>query len=959
TSLTVPGIKYVIDSGLARVNRYSYRNKVEMLQIEKISRASANQRAGRCGRVMSGVCVRLYSEEDFAQRTEFTDPEILRSSLAGVILRMKLLKLGEPEEFPFVDAPSPKAIADGYQLLGELGAVDDDRRLTPVGAQLAKLPVDPRVARMIVAAKEEGCLAEVLIIAAGLAIRDPRERPLEKQEAADSAHAQFLDERSEFLGLLKLWTFFGEAIEHKKSNRLLVKLCHDNFLSYVRLREWRELHGQLAANVGELGWRENEKPARPEEIHRALLAGLLGNIGFKSEEAGVYLGARGIKFSIFPGSALRKKGPPWLMAAELTETTKLYARCNAPIDPAWLEKTGKHLVKRTYLDPHWEKKSAQAIAFERVTLYGLVVVPKRRVSYGPIDPVEARKIFIREALVHGHYELEAPFLSHNLALRRDVEDLEHKSRRHDVLVDDEVVYGFYDERIPHEIWSGQQFEKWRREAERKEPKLLFATRELLMRHAASEINEERFPDSLDINGVSYELKYRFEPGHALDGVTMLVPLHLLNQVDERRCEWLVPGMLRDKLTHLIKALPKGLRKNFVPVPQYVSKVLDHLEPAARPLCPEIGAALLKVAGVQVPNDAWDESDLPVHLTMNYQVVGDGGQEAAMSRDIAQLRSGLGVKARRQFSESARGQFERQGITHWDFPDLPEQIEFIRDGQRLIGYPAITDEGKSVALKVLDTDEEAQAATHRGLRRLFQLALPDQVKHMARSLPNFQEMSLRYAIMLDLDSGKSGGRGSDKGAIADRLRDELVEAICDRAFFVEEVPIRTKAAFQERVNKAKVRMHDVTLELCRLANEIFTVYQEVRAKLNTPSPQAWHKTLNDIRAQIKELIPSGFLANVPLPRMRHYPRYLKAMLFRIGKIASNPAKDIQWLQEIARFWQMYRVRLDENRIRGIHDPRVEEFRWMLEELRVSLWAQQLKTPFPVSFKRMEKYWSEIR
>ncbi len=959
TSLTVPGIKYVIDSGLARVNRYSYRNKVEMLQIEKISRASANQRAGRCGRVMSGVCVRLYSEEDFALRTEFTDPEILRSSLAGVILRMKLLKLGEPEEFPFVDAPSSKAIADGYQLLSELGAVDDERRLTPVGAQLAKLPVDPRVARMIVAAKEEGCLAEVLIIAAGLAIRDPRERPLEKQEAADSAHAQFMDERSEFLGLLKLWEFFDEALKHRQSNRQLVKLCHDNFLSYVRLREWRELHSQLAALIGEMGWRENEKASRPDEIHRALLAGLLGNIGVKSEDVGVYLGARAIKFSIFPGSALRKKGPPWMMAAELTETTRLYARCVAPVDPAWLEKVGKHLVKRIYLDPHWEKRSAQAIAFERVTLYGLVVVPKRRVSYGPIDPVESRRIFIREALVHGHYELEAPFLSHNLGLRKDVEALEHKSRRHDVLVDDEVVFGFYDERVPADIWSGQQFEKWRREAERKEPKFLFATRDLLMRHAASEINEERFPDNMEINGVRYRLQYRFEPGHALDGVSMLVPLHLLNQVDERRCEWLVPGMLRDKLTHLIKALPKGLRKNFVPVPQYVSNVLNHLQPEARPLCPEIGAALLKVAGVEVPNDAWDESDLPAHHKMNYQVVDDNDHDVAMSRDIAQLRSDLGIKARRQFSESARGQFERSGITSWDFPDLPEQIEFIRDGQRLIGYPAIIDEGKSVALKVLDTEQEADAATHRGLRRLFRLALPDQVKHMARSLPNFQEMSLRYAIMLDLDSGKSDKRGADKGAIADRLRDELVEAICDRAFFVEETPIRTKAAFQERLGKAKTRMHDVTLELCRLANETFTVYQDVRAKLNTPSPQAWQKALNDIRGQIKELVPSGFLARVPLTRLRHIPRYLKAILFRIDKIASNPVKDFQWLQEIARLWQVYKVRVDDNRIRGIHDPRVEEFRWMLEELRVSLWAQQLKTPFPVSFKRLEKYWSEIR
>ncbi|MBM3395439.1 MAG: DUF3418 domain-containing protein, partial [Betaproteobacteria bacterium] len=593
-----------------------------------------------------------------------------------------------------------------------------------------------------------------------------------------------------------------------------------------------------------------------------------------------------------------------------------------------------------------------------------VVVPKRKVAYGSIDPVESRRIFIREALVHGHYTLEPPFLAHNLRLRHEVEELEHKSRRHDVLVDDEVVHGFYDERIPREVWSGQQFEKWRRDAERTQPKLLFASRELLMRHAATEINEARFPDSMQINGVSYALEYRFEPGHALDGVTMVVPLHLLNQVDERRCEWLVPGMLRDKLTHLIKGLPKGLRKNFVPVPQFVSAVLDHLQAEARPLCPELGVALLKVAGIEVPNDAWDESDLPNHLRMNYRVVDEKDDEIAMSRDIVELRTNLGIKARRQFSESARGQFERDGITQWDFADLPEQIEFIRDGQRLIGHPAIVDEGKSVALKVLDTEQEADAATHRGLRRLFQLAPPEHIKRLGRSLPNFQELSLRYAIMLDLDSGrpdKRGGdrRGGDKGAIADRLREEMVEAICERAFFVEEAQIRTKAAFQERVGKAKTRLQDVTVELCRVANEIFTAFQDVRAKLNTPSPQAWQKALQDVRAQIKELLPDGFLARVPLQRLRHYPRYLRAILIRIDKIASNPAKDLQWLQEIQRFWNAYRARLDDDRIRGVHDPQLEEFRWLLEELRVSLWAQQLKTPMPVSFKRLEKYWSEMR
>ncbi|PWT70231.1 MAG: ATP-dependent RNA helicase HrpA, partial [Proteobacteria bacterium] len=531
TSLTVPGIKYVVDSGLARVNRYSYRNKVEMLQVEPISQASANQRAGRCGRVMSGVCLRLYSELDYRSRAEFTDPEILRSSLASVILRMKALKLGEVEDFPFVEPPSPRAIADGYQLLAELNAVDEYKRLTPVGAQLAKLPIDPRLGRMIVAAREEGCLAEMLVIAAGLAVQDPRDRPMDKQEQADTAHAQFADDRSEFLGLLKLWAFFDEALKHRKSNRKLAQACRENFLSFVRLREWRDLHGQLHALVSEMGWHPSDKPASTDSIHRALLSGLLGNIGTKSDEPGIYFGARGIKFSIFPGSALRKKAPPWVVAAELTETTRLYARSVAAIDPAWLERIGQHLAKRTYHDVHWEKQPAQAMAFERVTMYGLVVVPKRRVAFGRIDPRAAREIFIRDGLVHGLYDTKAVFLRHNQELREEVEELEHKSRRHDVLVDESRIFAFYDERVPQDVWSGQQFERWRRDAERKDPKLLFLTRQELMRHSAEEITGERFPETLELGGVVYRLSYRFEPGHVLDGVTISVPLHLLNQID--------------------------------------------------------------------------------------------------------------------------------------------------------------------------------------------------------------------------------------------------------------------------------------------------------------------------------------------------------------------------------------------------------------------------------------------
>ena len=965
TSLTVPGIRYVVDSGLARVNRYSYRNKVELLQIEKISRASANQRAGRCGRVMNGVCLRLYSEVDFAARDEFTDPEILRSSLASVILRMSALNLGEIEDFPFVDAPTPRMIADGYQLLSELGAVDEARQITPTGRQLARLPIDPRVARMLVAAKEEGALSEVLIIAAALSVQDPRERPMDKQEAVAQAHAEFLDEKSDFLAYLSIWKWFEEALASRKSNRKLVQDCHERFLSYLRLREWRELYSQLHAHVAEMGWRLNEKPARYEDVHRALLAGLLGNIGFKSEEAGIYLGARQIKFVLSPASALKKKGPKWVMAAELTETTRLYARVVAAIEPDWIERLAPHLARRNYREPHWSKDSGSVIAYEQVIVYGLTVVQKRRVQYGPIAPREAWELFIRGALVAGQYAGNPPpFLEHNRHLIAEVQELEHKSRRHDVLVDDEAIVAFYAARIPEGIYSTVDFEKWRREAERAEPGRLFLTREFLMRHTAGQVTEEQFPDAMVVGMQTYDLTYRFDPGHVLDGVTLIVPLHLLNQVDEDRCDWLVPGLLRDKLTFLIKALPKNLRRNFVPVPQVVTAALEILEPDATALTAALSQALFKKTGVEVPLDAWDASGLPQHLLMNYRVVDEKNSEIAGGRDLAALRSQLGVKARRTFSEAASVSFERKGFTGWNFDDLPEQVEVEREGRKLIGYPAIIDEGKSVALTLLDTDAEAQAATRRGLRRLFQLVLPEQTKFLARSLPGFNDMQLRYMLMMNQALlGEEGGKPDksvrqDKVEVAERLRSELITAICDRAFFVEPDPIRTRSQFETRAAKAKTRLMDVANEVCRIAAEVLIEHQALRAKLAEPRHAAHARALTDIRAQLRELLPAGFLASTGFDHLKHIPRYLKAIASRLDKLASNPERDANWQAQLARYWQTYQTRLKLDRERGIRDPKLEDLRWMIEEVRVSLWAQYLKTPYPVSFKRLEKFLSEL-
>ncbi len=696
TSLTVPGIRYVVDPGEARIKRYSYRSKVEQLQVENISQASANQRAGRCGRVASGVCIRLYGEDEFKARPAYTEPELLRSSLAGVILRMKSLHLGEVEDFPFLDPPLPKAVSDGYGLLAELGAVDEANDLTETGRQLARLPLDPCIARMILAAKQESCLTEALIIASVLSLQDPRERPLERAGAADAAQLKFDDEKSDFLSWLKLWKFYQEALEHKKSNRKLAELCRDNFLSYNRMREWRDIHSQLHTFVAELGWKLSEKEANYAQIHRALLAGLLGNIGCKSEDSEHYLGARGIKFLIHPGSGVGKKAGRWIMAAEITETTRLYARCVARIEPEWLESIGAHLIRRHRYEPHWEKKPAHVAAFERATLYGIVLYGNRRIHYGPLDPVESRRIFIRQALVEGEYETRAPFFQHNRKLIHDIETLEHKSRRPDVLVDEELIYAFYDSLIPEGIHNGAAFEHWRREAEAGNPKLLYLKREDLMRHEAAGITTAQFPHQLTIGARSYALDYLHDPGNARDGLTLTVPLIALNQLSAKRCDWLVPGLLKEKVALLAKTLPQKIRHKLGPLPEFAEQFANQYgavasaEPQRQEeltLAEAIARYAREALNLTLPLDGFRPELLPAHLSMNFLVVDEHGRQLAMGRNLAQLRAELGEQAGEQFSAIAQPKAALSGIKTWDFGELQEIMEIrqgVSDPDRLSG-----------------------------------------------------------------------------------------------------------------------------------------------------------------------------------------------------------------------------------------------------------------------------------
>ncbi|UCV22212.1 ATP-dependent RNA helicase HrpA [Ferribacterium limneticum] len=953
TSLTVPGIRYVIDTGLARVKRYSYRNKVEQLQIEKVSQAAARQRAGRCGRVAAGVCIRLYDELDFNARPPFTDPEILRSSLAGVILRMKSLRLTDVESFPFIEPPPAKAIADGYALLQELGALDDDNVLTPIGASLAKLPLDPRIGRMLVAARDLGCLKEVMVIAAGLSAQDPRERPQDRQHAADEKHKLFADEKSEFLGWWKLWNWFQNAVEHKKSNKQLIDTCHAHFLSYLRMREWREVHGQLHAMVAELGWKESELPGTYDAIHQALLAGLLGNLGCKADESGFYLGARGIRYLIHPSSPLQKKAGKWIMAAEITETTRLFGRCVARIEPDWLEKVGAHLVKRQYFDAHWEKKMMQVSGWERTTLYGVVINPKRRIHYGPMAPAESREIFIRQGLVSEEID-EAfakrwPFFQHNQKLIREIEHLEHKQRRQDVLVDDELIFAFYDSIIPEGIHNGATFDHWRKEAERETPKLLYLSKDDLMRHSAAGVTTEAFPHHIKVGGIDYPLSYHFEPGSPRDGVTLTLPLAQLNQIPVLRMEWLVPGLLKEKLVQLIKTLPQKIRAKVVPVPEFVEEFMSTVagnekkmnQGLITPLIDHILEARgLNARGWAVTPDAFRPDALPLHFSMNYKLIDEHGRQLDMNRSLVALRAEWGKQAKDEFAELHETPSEFTNLSDWTFGELPELMEVPVAGQTVLGYPGLTDDGESVSLKVFDSAEEAAAAHRAGLLRLFMLQFRDQVKYFDKNIPGLSQMAMQYMAL-----------GS-----ADDLKNQIVALTFERACLTEPLPT-TPNAFKSRCGDSKARLGLIMQEVCRLVGTVLTEWQAVVKKL--PAFKAHAAAVADIEAQLKRLMGRNFLIDTPFERLQHYPRYFKAVVVRLDKLKANPGRDAQLMVEYTPLWTNYERRAIQLAKLGTLDPQVEQFRWLLEELRVGLYAQELRTPVPVSSKRLQKQWEGIK
>ena len=1116
TSLTVPGIKYVIDTGLARVKRYSARAKVEQLHVEKISQAAARQRSGRCGRVSAGVCIRLFSEGDFNSRPEFTDPEIVRSNLAAVILRMAALKLGDVAAFPFLEMPDSRYINDGFQVLLELGAVNEHNGLTKLGEQMARLPIDPKIARILLAAKKHDCMAEILVIASALSIQDPRERPLEARDAAAKAHERFTDKQSDFLAYLNIWDSFQRERDKGLSNKQLVQWCRQYFLSHLRMREWRELHHQLAQTAIEMGLTTKEaafrqppsqeqlrpsesqgdqdlaaklkqkqldkkqhraqiraaKEAGYEQIHRALLTGLIANVGMKSPDGNDYTGARGSRFHLFPASALFKAKPKWVMAAELVETTRLYARDVAVIQPEWIEQEAPHLVRYHYFEPHWEQKRGEVIASERVTLYGLTVLPRRPVSYGRIAPEEAREIFIRSALVAQECDLKADFFVHNKMLIKEITELEHKSRKQDVLVDDEALFAFYNERLPdfytadavsdglhtesslhskrlpensqqttpspagegwgegktvaaqtnfsaaavsplpnplpqereqsagvstvsgglHNIGCMAQathadskdtdnrvrepsshtlqnvsdapkpkkqpapqknrlkplpladirtFQAWLKTAERDNPRLLFLSRDDLMQHAAAHITEEQFPKHWQTADGKFKLSYRFEPHHPLDGVTLTLPLTVLNRISPAALEWLVPGMIREKIQLQIKALPKQIRRICVPVPEFITQFLSQNPDRNAPILPQLAQAIAKTAGdirilEQINQDEWAAFRLPEHCYFNLRIIDDGGQELATGRDLIQIQQQLGKAAATTFRDNTQ-EFERDNVTAWDIGTLPESIKFARGKQQLTGYLGLQKEKDGrIALRLFDTIEAAEQAHRQGVIELMKLQLKEQVKDLNKGIQGFTQA----AMLL-------------KHINADTLRDDLTQAVCDRAFIGEDDLPRNEKAFKEQIKRARSRLPAVKEALSRYLQETAAAYAELNGKLGK------HPLTHLIRQRLQTLLAAGFATRTPWAQWPRLPIYLKAMTLRLEKYSGNPARDAAREADIQELEQMWQEKTDGLVKQGqpVSDD-LAAFKWMIEELRVSLFAQELKTPYPVSVKRLLKVWEGL-
>jgi ATP-dependent helicase HrpA len=1001
TSLTVPGIRYVIDSGTARISRYSYRAKVQRLPIEAVSQASANQRKGRCGRVEPGICIRLYSEEDFLGRPEFTDPEILRTNLAAVILQMLHLRLGQIEDFPFIEPPDGRAISDGFNLLQELSAVNRENQLTPLGRQLARLPIDPRLGRMLLEAAQLGSMADVLIVASALSVQDVRERPADRQQQADQAHAQWKDPDSDFAALINIWRGFEEQRQALGSNPLRT-WCRKNFLNYLRLREWRDAHRQLTLIVRELKLNDNANNRRSQlagdqaidgmdrqqsgvhkddgkeapadqialtkdkkvnvklaeqaeaneaaqkaksyaAVHKAILSGLLSQVGHKTEE-GDFLGARQRRFWVHPSSVIGRKKPNWIMAAELVETTKLFARMVAKIEPDWIEPLAKHLVKTNHFEPHWEKKRGQVVAFEQVTLYGMIVVARRPVHFGPIDPSAARELFIREGLVRGEMHSRAKALTANRELLELFDELEAKARRRDIIADEDTLFAYYDARVPQDIYQTASFESWYKRESAKDPQLLVMRDEDVLARDASEVTAAMYPDHLRIGELQLPLEYHFEPNHPRDGVTLRVPAPLLPQLRSERLDWLVPGLIEAKAVALVRNLPKAIRKNFVPVPDFVKAALSKVSFAEGALPEALGRELLRMTGARVPDEAWSEAaaGLESHLKMNIEVVDARGKFLGEGRDLAELTARFNEASQAALAPPQQ-KAEQKPVEAKGFAQVAEKAQAKMAGLSMTVYPALVEEGGVVKEGRFPTQAEADYQHRRALQRLLLQQLAEPAKYLRNKLPGLTELALLYR-----DMGK-----------IDALVEDILLASLDSCILDGEAQLpRDGAALASLAERKRGDWASHAERLARLTLDILKIWHGLQKRFKGKIDLAQAVALNDIKAQLGNLVYSGFVRETPGEWLKEYPRYLKAVEQRFEKIGAQLQRDRVWSGELAGYWEQYQARLKKHQQEGKRDPELVLYRWMLEEYRVSLWAQQLGTKMAVSDKRLSKQWSQV-
>ncbi len=969
SSLTVPGIRYVIDTGTARISRYSARSQVQRLPIEPISQASANQRKGRCGRIGPGICIRLYSQDDFESRDEFTPPEIQRTNLASVILQTTALNLGNLEDFPFLDPPKSTTIRDGYKTLFELGAMDEKEQLTEIGRQLSRLPVDPRIGRMVLAGETESCLHEVLIIASALELQDPRERPIEKQQAADAAHEKFRHEESDFLSYLKLWEFYHKLRGDVSRSRLR-KACQQHFLSYNRLREWSDIYHQLLQLVEDAGFKTHKKTPKAsvgrkpqdsshpdhskeeyalltEPIHRALLTGLLSNIAFRAETY-EYTGAGGTKFHLWPGSGIFEKKPKWVLAAELVETSRRYLRTVAKLNPNWIEPLAGHLIKKTHSEPHWSAETGSVMAFEKVSLFGLVIVPRRKVRYGSIDTAKSRELFLWHGLVEGDIEetmaRRIDFFEHNQKLLEEVNAMEAKSRNRDLLMGEESRFDFYDRRIPAEVCDVRSLEKWWKEIKRTEPRLLLMSKSDLLQAGSEDLTDEDFPNALTIDRMQLPLEYHLNPGSDYDGITLVVPQAGVNQLDPRRLGWLVPGLLEEKIVALIKSLPKDLRRSFVPAPDTAKEVLRVLRFGQGDMTAEVAGILSRLAGEPIPATAFDQTRLPSHLRMNVKIVDEAGEKIAAGRDLGELRGQLGSKASASFAEMDDHTWNRPDLTEWNFGDLPAEVELNRGGVLLKGYPTLVDHGESVSLQLADTPQKAAALIRPGVRRLFILKFRKHLKTQVDYLPSLNQLLLPAATL-------PGG--------IDGFREQLSKRIAERAVFLDDKIPRTQKAFEKLLSAGKNRISTGVQDVIKLAQPLMEHYHAIQVPLEGKCAAAYQSAYDDLYEQLFYLMEENFFADAPWAWLWQYPRYLRAMKFRLDKLSEGGVtRDRENQAIIAPFWKRYLERAESHREREIYDPHLTHYRYMVEEFRVSLFAQKLGTGITVSEKRLAEQWKNV-